>query len=175
MAETPPSTREVTGAAFFGRWAELALWGDLLDRLPGGGGLLALLGEPGIGKSRLQRFLNAKAAEAGLRVLHVRCRESDAFSAYRPLIEALAPLTRPGGPLAGELDQAHGKALATVRRLWEGAASGDPEDGPLTVAESTVRVLSLLADGHGARGGGGRRAVGRSGYVRRPGAPGTDG
>jgi DNA-binding CsgD family transcriptional regulator len=141
--------RERTGAAFIGRWAELALWADLLDRLPGAGGLLALLGEPGIGKSRLQQILNAKAAETGLRVLHVRCRESDAVSAYRPLIEALAPLARPGGPLAGEAGQGYGKALATVRRLWEGAVPGDPEDAPLTVAESTVRVLSLLAGGHG--------------------------
>ncbi|GAB90268.1 hypothetical protein GORHZ_092_00170 [Gordonia rhizosphera NBRC 16068] len=129
-----------------GHSEELVWWADLLQRLPRTGGLLALVGEPGIGKSRLQLAFNESAGAKGFRVLHLRCRETDAASAYRPLIEALAPLSRPGGPLAGEADQVYRSALTTLRRLWEG---GDPETAPLTVAESAVRVLSLLAGDRG--------------------------
>jgi class 3 adenylate cyclase/tetratricopeptide (TPR) repeat protein len=42
---------------FVGRAGELALLGGALERARGGGGLVALVGEPGVGKSRLVREL----------------------------------------------------------------------------------------------------------------------
>jgi DNA-binding CsgD family transcriptional regulator/tetratricopeptide (TPR) repeat protein len=130
---------------FVGRRRELAVWTAMLEGLPQRGGLFVLSGEAGIGKSRLQRVLNALASEAGLRVLRMRCRESDSTSAYRPLIEAFAPLARPGGPLAGDVPRAYRAALNIVAPLWEGGAPADAEDAPFVLAEGAVRVLSLLA------------------------------
>ncbi len=134
------------GPGLVGRRAELERWSGLLAGLPARGGLLIVSGEPGVGKTHLQRRFTGMAAEAGVRVLRMRCREGDAASAYRPLIETLAPLARPGRALAADVPDAYRTAVRTVRTLWEG---GDADDSPLAIAESAVRTLSLLAGADG--------------------------
>ena len=136
-------------AVFVGRERECAAWMAMLAGLREGGAVLVLAGEPGIGKSRLQRHLNTLATKAGLRVLRMQCRSAGTGSAYRPLVEALAPLARPGGPLAGDVPEAYRSALSSLSPLWEPGASSDRTDGSLAVAESVVRILSLLAGGGG--------------------------
>jgi DNA-binding CsgD family transcriptional regulator len=74
-----------------GRVAELdALVAAMDDARRGRGGVVFLVGEAGIGKSRLARELSTTAAEQGALVLRGRAVPGSSTSAFRPLAEALA-------------------------------------------------------------------------------------
>ncbi len=73
---------------FVGRQAELA---RLLDACRGGCRLVELLGEPGIGKTRLVAQLVAALHDEGLAVLWGRCAE-ETLGSYAPFVEALRQL-----------------------------------------------------------------------------------
>jgi DNA-binding SARP family transcriptional activator len=82
-------------AAFVGREAELAaLHGGLDDALAGRGGLYLLVGEPGIGKSRLGEELLRAARGRGFQTLVGRCWEAGGAPAYWPWVQALRTYVR---------------------------------------------------------------------------------
>jgi DNA-binding SARP family transcriptional activator len=76
--------------AFVGRERELAqLIGALDEAVAGHGRLVLLVGEPGIGKSRLAEELIADAKARGTRVLVGRCWEAGGAPAYWPWVQSL--------------------------------------------------------------------------------------
>jgi DNA-binding CsgD family transcriptional regulator/tetratricopeptide (TPR) repeat protein len=76
-----------------GRSRELAVLTDALDRAHAGRGqVVFLVGEAGIGKSRLVLETAASATDRGLPVLRGRAVPGSGASAFRPLTEALAPV-----------------------------------------------------------------------------------
>jgi DNA-binding SARP family transcriptional activator len=76
--------------AFVGRERELAeLIEGLDDAFAGRGRLVLLVGEPGIGKSRLAEELIADAEARGARVLVGRCWEAGGAPAYWPWVQSL--------------------------------------------------------------------------------------
>jgi tetratricopeptide (TPR) repeat protein len=78
------------GGVFVGRERELAELGAALDGAEAGrGSLLLLIGEPGIGKSRLADELAARAIDRGFLVLWGRCWEAGGAPAYWPWVQAL--------------------------------------------------------------------------------------
>ena len=86
---------ERAGSAFVGREAELAeLLAGLEDALAGHGRLYFLVGEPGIGKSRLADELIAQAQARGTRVLVGRCWEAGGAPVYWPWLQSLRPYIR---------------------------------------------------------------------------------
>ncbi|HET8821709.1 MAG TPA: BTAD domain-containing putative transcriptional regulator [Thermoleophilaceae bacterium] len=86
---------QAPGNAFVGRERELAqLVGGLGDAFAGRGRLFLLVGEPGIGKSRLADELIAHAKKRGARVLVGRCWEAGGAPAYWPWTQALRPYVR---------------------------------------------------------------------------------
>ncbi len=97
-------------AAFIGREPELAhLRKSLEGALQGSGRLEMLVGEPGIGKTRLAEELGVDAAAAHARVLWGRCYEEQGMPPYWPWTQAFRPyfsgvdpkkLKRELGPLA---------------------------------------------------------------------------
>jgi tetratricopeptide (TPR) repeat protein len=120
--------------ALLGRTAELAaLEAALGEACAGRGRLLLLVGEPGIGKTRLADELAARAREA--RVLWGRCWEAGGAPAYWPWIEVLRPLFEVGEAtaLATELGPAAAALAAIVpelRHRLPGLPAGAPEDSP---------------------------------------------
>jgi class 3 adenylate cyclase/predicted Ser/Thr protein kinase len=75
---------------FVGRTAELErTQGAMDDALDGHGSLLMLVGEPGIGKTRLAQELGVYARLRGAQVLLGHCHETQAGLAYLPFVEAL--------------------------------------------------------------------------------------
>jgi DNA-binding SARP family transcriptional activator/tetratricopeptide (TPR) repeat protein len=87
-AETPRS-------AFVGREPELAeLLTGLDDAFAGHGRLFLLVGEPGIGKSRLAEELIAHARGRGARILVGRCWEAGGAPAYWPWVQSLRAYVR---------------------------------------------------------------------------------
>jgi DNA-binding SARP family transcriptional activator len=87
-----PSRDSVVSArgAFVGREQELQELLDGLDRaVAGGGSLFVLVGEPGIGKSRLADEVSARARARGMAVAVGRCWEAGSAPAFWPWIQAL--------------------------------------------------------------------------------------
>ena len=83
-----------TGASLIGRQTELAFTAELLAELHSGrGGVLAITGEAGIGKSRLAEVVFERATADGARLLHARCVSYGAGLAYWPYLDLLRRTT----------------------------------------------------------------------------------
>ena len=90
---------EIMQGVFVGRKAELAaLQAGLEDALSGKGRLLLLVGEPGIGKSRLADELIRQARLRGVRILVGRCWEAGGAPAYWPWVQSLRAYLRDVAP-----------------------------------------------------------------------------
>jgi DNA-binding CsgD family transcriptional regulator len=127
---------------FVGREADLAVLDDRLRAARAGqGGSVLVVGEAGVGKSRLVREAAARARAAGETVLVGRSVEAGA--PWRPLAELLLACERVG------LDRDH-PSLREVRPGlsivpgW-GTGSGEATSGELLVGEAVVRAVRLLA------------------------------
>jgi DNA-binding SARP family transcriptional activator len=98
QAPAPATAEPVVEAprgAFVGRERELAeLVGGLHDAFAGRGRLFLLVGEPGIGKSRLAEELTAQARTLGATVLIGRCWEAGGAPAYWPWVQSLRAYAR---------------------------------------------------------------------------------
>lgn len=88
VGEVAPSGRELEPRAalpLIGRERELEQVTRLLDEATEGrGGLVAVTGEPGVGKSRLLREIGERARERGIRWLETRCLSYGAAIPYWP-------------------------------------------------------------------------------------------
>jgi DNA-binding SARP family transcriptional activator len=95
----PPRLRQPAAAPFVGRAAELErlrrLWASA--RAGDGARLALVLGESGIGKSRLARELAAEARDAGAVVLHGSASE-DLLIPHQHVVEALGHYLAVAGP-----------------------------------------------------------------------------
>jgi DNA-binding CsgD family transcriptional regulator len=78
------------GYLFVGREQELALLRESLEKaVTGKGRIVALAGEPGIGKTRTAQVLAADAARLGIAVLWGRCHEEPGAPPYWPWVQVL--------------------------------------------------------------------------------------
>ena len=130
-----------------GREAEIArIKGALDDAVGGRGGLLIVVGEPGIGKSRLTREAEGLARSAGMRVLRGRAAPTAAPIPFRPIAEALqTAFRRDGLPDDPDLEP-YRPALHGIVPEW-GSATAAGEIAPLLLLEAVVRLLRSLAVG----------------------------
>jgi transcriptional regulator with XRE-family HTH domain len=77
-------------APLVGRVADLEIIGSVLAAVAQGQGrLLVLIGEPGVGKTRLAQEISLRARAQGFRILTGRCYEPQQTLAYSPFLEAL--------------------------------------------------------------------------------------
>ena len=131
-----------------GRQEELDVLGAQLEEARAGrGGTVVLVGEAGIGKSRLARELLGRATEAGVPSAVGRATPSGSAGAYRPLTEALLQLLR----LAPILDD---PAIAAWRPALAGlipVPGADPasEVSAAVRGEAVIQLLARLAQPHG--------------------------
>lgn len=122
------------------RWAEAAA-----ER----GGVVALGGEPGIGKTRLARAFAADAAAGGAAVLWGRCFEGEGAPPYGPWTEVLGELVRGADPArargalaaVGAGAASLGHLLPALRALLPDEA----EPAPLPPAEERFRLHDAAA------------------------------
>ena len=147
--EARPTPGSLLASRVVGRDLEIGALHDALERASGGqGGVAFLVGEPGIGKSRLAQVAAAHAEDHGLAVLRGRAVPTATPLAYRPLAEALcsavrtgaasdAPELRPFRPILGSL----------VPEWQEGEAR--PGDSVMALAEAVLRLLRVVAGRRG--------------------------
>ncbi|HXG20290.1 MAG TPA: AAA family ATPase [Methylomirabilota bacterium] len=115
-ADQSPAGFPPARAFFVGRERELHELGSAVEAMCAGSGrLLLLVGEPGIGKTRLADELAAIARQSGVNVLWGRCWEGDgapAFWPWRQLLRAYAQQCAPdilasemgsGGPIIAQV------------------------------------------------------------------------
>src|SRR5579862_741284 len=87
------------GRVFVGRERELdELLAGFGAAAAGSGRLFMVVGEPGIGKTRLALEVAAHAAAGGGRILWGRCWEGGGAPAYWPWVQALRAYTRTADP-----------------------------------------------------------------------------
>jgi len=103
-------------SSLIGRDAELSALLEAVREAGGGRPSLAfVVGESGLGKSRLLTELAARARDEGARVLSGECVElGDGELPYSPLIGALRPLARAGDPALLDLPPAARQELAAL-------------------------------------------------------------
>ena len=113
-----------SAAPLVGRDTELGrLQGALARAQAGKGSICLLMGEPGIGKTRLAETLEASARENGVATAWGRCQAADGVPPLWPFVQMLRELH--GNDLADEI----------VRVVIEGPSSGQgPQDSPSAAA-----------------------------------------
>jgi class 3 adenylate cyclase len=150
-ARPPPATPgRPERTEFVGRSLELDRVQRAVDAALGGhGSLVMLVGEPGIGKTRLAERAGEYARLRGAQMLLGHCHETEAGIPYLPFVETLRQhvLDRPDDALREELGSA-GPDLAKLvsevtRRLPEvlPAPQGDPEQDRYRLFDSVANFL----------------------------------
>lgn len=113
------------------------------------GGVVTLVGEAGVGKSRLAREVADAARSLGLPVLSGRAVPLTSALPYRPLIEAfLAAFRSAPRPDAPEL-VGFGGHLARLVPHWVTDVESGSDESPVLLGEAMVRLLGLVAAGRG--------------------------
>jgi DNA-binding SARP family transcriptional activator/tetratricopeptide (TPR) repeat protein len=93
-ADEPAPRRRAAGTFVARKWELATLGAGLEDALAGRGRLFLLVGEAGIGKSRLADEFASRAKEHGFHVLWGRCWEAGGAPAYWPWVQSLRTYLR---------------------------------------------------------------------------------
>jgi DNA-binding CsgD family transcriptional regulator len=129
-----------------GRDAEIEALTACLDPAEHDSGVDFLVGEAGVGKSRLAMEVAARAAGCGFRVLTGRAAQSSNPVPLRPIAEALIGIARttafPDDPALAQYQP----ALASIVPGWNTQGDQEPEISPLILGEALLRLLTALAD-----------------------------
>ncbi|MDH6118560.1 DNA-binding CsgD family transcriptional regulator [Kitasatospora sp. GAS204A] len=128
-----------------GRAGELAMLDSALtDVRARQGRAVFLLGEPGIGKSRLAGECAQQAGALGMPVLRGRAGAGGTGTPFRPLREALASRFRLGRPPADPELEPYRPALARLVPEWRTAEGPDGHGCVVELAEALLRLLALV-------------------------------
>ncbi|MFJ9870294.1 AAA family ATPase [Streptomyces sp. NPDC101165] len=119
----------------------------LSDARQGRGGVVFLVGEAGVGKSRLAAEAVGGALGSGMRVLRGRSSTTGPAVPFRPLTEALMSLFRSGEPLD---DLVLGPYRPVLGRLIPDWDTGERESSSMVIlGEAVLRLLIAAARGQG--------------------------
>jgi len=137
----------LTRTPFVGRGKEMARLRTKLDEARAGhGGLVMLVGEPGIGKSRTIEEFAEQARAGGTQVLTGRCFEGEWAPPYAPFGEAIAGYAKDADPEALRADLGYG--APPVARLVPSLHERIPDIGepvPLNPDEERFRLLDAVS------------------------------
>ncbi|MDN5859221.1 MAG: AAA family ATPase [Pseudonocardia sp.] len=128
-------------------------WADLVAALDaarsGRGSLACVLGEAGIGKSRLAADLCALARDRGQAVLWGRAVDTGTPVTFRPLFEALSGYFRRDGDTARPELAGTRATLAQLVPEWRRDGEQPYRASPMELGEALLRLLSSIADTRG--------------------------
>ncbi|MEW6271156.1 MAG: AAA family ATPase [Thermodesulfobacteriota bacterium] len=152
--EAAPARTASAPSPFIGRERELAEMRAALEAAwLGSGRVLHVIGEAGIGKTRLAGELERRARERGFRVLAGRCREEPGAPAYWPWVQVMRAHAAGRDPKAVRADLGSWAAdivqiLPALREdLHElrAAPPGDPEQARFRAFDGVVLFLRRIA------------------------------
>jgi len=140
------AVRRMVCTQVIGRVEELSWLCGGLDRMGGSGGsCMFLVGEAGIGKSRLVAEAIAEAGRRGVTTLAGRATATGTAVAYQPLTGALLQGLR-SRHSAGVADALPPGLAAALPGLVDGPAQ---PASPVLLAEAVLRLARVLGDGRG--------------------------
>lgn len=139
--------RDVRCPVLVGREPEVeALTAAVRRAVEGDGGLVFVVGEAGVGKSRLAAVAAAEARAKGMAVLRGRAAPSPAPVPYRPLAEAFLSVLRASGPPPGL-----SPALSVLIPAWAHPGEDRPaEPSLILLGEAVLDLLRVVAGPKGA-------------------------
>ncbi len=141
-----PARGELLCPILVGRHRELEVLLAALGRArEGEGGVVVVVGEAGVGKSRLARELAGVAGEQGCTVLTGRAVGGGSPQPYRPFVEALAAAARQGVRLDSAELAPFRAPLGRLVLDWAYSDERQTEASVVAVAEGVLRVLRALA------------------------------
>lgn len=127
-----------------GRDAELEFLTASLDQADHDGGLVFIVGEPGVGKSRMARELASLASSRNFTVAAGRAVQASNPLPLRPIVEALTGVERTTGiPDVPALAE-YRPALASILPDWSHNGQRATEISPLILGEALIRLLTCL-------------------------------
>ena len=129
----------------------MSLIAGAVRRLSGdhAGEALVVVGEAGVGKTRLGEYLDDAAAKAGISVAHGRALPEGLGGSLRPIAEMLLELTR-DRPAPGDASLApYVTVLASLLPHWRAPGWSAPSEPVVVMAEAVLRVLHWAAGGSG--------------------------
>ncbi len=150
QADGSSDLRGLSWGFFVGRREEMDGLKEALEgTLSGKGSLAMLVGEPGIGKTRLAEEFGVYAGLRGAQVLTGHCFEGESALPYRPFVEALRQYTRsrPDAELRPQLGPGAPEIATLVSEIRqrfpdiEEAPKLDPEAERLRLFESVTEFL----------------------------------
>jgi DNA-binding CsgD family transcriptional regulator/tetratricopeptide (TPR) repeat protein len=148
--ETGSVVRDLLCPTLVGRDEERGQLEAALRAVGAGDGVaIALLGEAGIGKSRLVRELAAAAAERGVPVLDGRAVDAATPVPFRPLFEALAGWSRSEGPDSHPELAGIREALAPIVPAWRRGSEPAYPVSAMELGDALLRLLAGIAGNHG--------------------------
>jgi tetratricopeptide (TPR) repeat protein len=156
FAPVAPPPVEAARGIFVGRERELAeLVAGLDDASAGRGRLFFLVGEPGIGKSRLADELIRHARERGFQILVGRCWEASGAPPYWPWVQSLRGYVREAQPDVLRRELGAGAAelaqiLPELRTILPGLpkpASLEPDGARFRLFDATAGFLREASRG----------------------------
>ncbi len=140
-----PRPASLLASRVVGRDAEIGALHDALQRAASGqGGVAFLVGESGIGKSRLAQMAATHAEDHHLAVLCGRAVPTATPVAYRPLAEALCSAVRTGAASDAPELRAFHPILGWLVPEWR-ETDARVEDSVMALAEAVLRFLHVVA------------------------------
>ncbi len=112
----------------------------------GAGGVVGLVGDAGVGKTRLCREVVTTAQAAGMTVLSGRSVPSETPVPYRPLTESFLAAFRDGPPSGAHDLVGFGGHLARLVPAWHAGDAGGAEESPVLLGEAVVRLLRAAGE-----------------------------
>jgi DNA-binding CsgD family transcriptional regulator len=114
------------------------------------GGALVLVGEAGVGKTRLAEHAREAAGKAGIVTVTGRALPEAADGSLRPVAEALLALTRDRPAPEDENLAPYAAVIASLVPHWRAPGWSAPQEPVVVMAEAVLRVLRWASEGAGA-------------------------
>jgi DNA-binding CsgD family transcriptional regulator len=114
------------------------------------GGALVLVGEAGVGKTRLAEHAREAAGKAGIVTVTGRALPEAADGSRRPVAEALLALTRDRPAPEDENLAPYAAVIASLVPHWRAPGWSAPQEPVVVMAEAVLRVLRWASEGAGA-------------------------